>query len=47
MTVTIDWLTYMLFTFFKTIGCPILIGVGITVAFFRIREWIVNKKVSE
>lgn len=43
MTVTIDWLTYMLFTVFKTIGCPILIGVGITVAFF----WLANKKAHE
>lgn len=43
MTVTIDLLTYMLFTVFKTIVCPFLIGAGITVVFFMI-SWIISKR---
>lgn len=40
MTVTIDLLTYMLFTVFKTIVCPILIGVGIPVVLWIISKWV-------
>lgn len=45
MIVVIDLATYLYIL--KVIVCPFLIGVGITVAFFRIRERIVNKRMSE
>lgn len=45
MIVVIDLATYLYIL--KVIVCPFLIGVGITVVFFRIREWIVNKRMSE
>ena len=44
MIVTMDWETYLLIEVFKTVGLPILIGVAITLVFFKIREWIVNKR---
>ncbi len=44
MIVTMDWETYLLLEILKVVGLPILIGVAITLVFFRIREWIVNKR---
>lgn len=35
---------YLLIEVFKTVGLPILIGVAITLVFFRIRKWIVSKR---
>lgn len=45
MIVVIDLATYLYIL--KVIVCPFLIGSGITVVFFRIREWIVNKRMPE
>lgn len=47
MIVTMDYETYLLIEVFKTVGLPILIGVAIAVAFYKIREWIVNKRKGE
>ena len=35
---------YLLMEIFRIVGLPILIGIAIALVFFRIREWIANKR---